>query len=189
MNTPAHLVFGLAAFGRPGRPTLIAASLAGATIPDLSLYALAGFELARGTPARTVFDELYWSDGWQTVFAVDNSIPLFAALLGLGLALRRGWVVALAGAALLHLAADLALHHDDARRHFWPLSDWVFVSPVSYWDPAHHGRLVAPLETAATLALCAVLWMRHRSRRVRAAVAALGAAQLAPAVVWTVMLG
>lgn len=41
MNTPAHLIIGLAAFGKPGAPRVTAAALAGAMIPDLSLYLLA----------------------------------------------------------------------------------------------------------------------------------------------------
>lgn len=189
MNTPAHLVLGLAAFGRPGRPALILAALAGAALPDASLYVLAGWELARGTPARVVFDELYWSDLWQSVFAVDNSIPLFGALLVAGLAARSGVLVAFSGAALLHLGTDFALHHDDARRHLWPLSDWVFASPVSYWDPAHFGRIAAPVEAAATMALCILIWRRHSSRMLRAFVVALAAAQLAPTLIWAAMLG
>lgn len=188
MNTPAHLIFGLAAFGRPGRPALSAAALAGALVPDASLYLLAGFELARGTPARTVFGELYRSDLWQGVFAIDNSVPLWAALLAVALVLRRGWLAAFSGAALLHLALDLPLHNDDARRHFWPLTDWVFASPVSYWDPAHHARIAAPLETAITLGLCALIWVRHAGEwGIRSVAVLLGAAQLAPAILWAAM--
>ncbi|MGR3540459.1 MAG: cobalamin biosynthesis protein CobQ [Hasllibacter sp.] len=188
MNTPAHLVVGLAAFGRPGRPAVTGAALAGSLIPDLSLYLLAGWHLiVLGTPARTVFGRLYHSDGWQAVFAVDNSLPLWALALALGLAWRRAWLVAGAGAAVLHLAADLALHHDDARRHFWPLTDWVFRSPVSYWDRTYHADLVAPVETALVLALCVWLWTRLRAAGWRALIAALALAQLAPALLWAAM--
>ncbi|WP_328795072.1 hypothetical protein [Jannaschia marina] len=42
MNTPAHLIIGLAAFGKPGRPRVTAAALCGALLPDLSLYLMAG---------------------------------------------------------------------------------------------------------------------------------------------------
>lgn len=185
MNTPAHLTFGLAAFGRPGAAGITAAALLGALLPDLSLYLLAGWELGlRGTDPETVFREMYYSDAWQRIFAVDNSIPLWGVVLAAGLALRRPWVAVLAGAALLHLVFDLALHHDDARRHFWPLSDWVFVSPVSYWDPAHHGRIVGILEIAAVAALTALIWLRFREIWVRAAAALLLLAETAPLVMW-----
>lgn len=188
MNTPAHLVVGMAAFGRPDAARVTAAALIGALIPDLSLYLMAGWELyAMGTPARTVFGEMYYSDTWQAVFAVDNSIPLWGVVLGIGLWLRRPWVVALAGAALLHLGFDMALHNEDARRHLWPLSDWVFVSPVSYWDRRHYGGVVGPVEIVATLALCAWLWTRHRGVAVRFAIAALAVAEAAPIVIWRIV--
>ena len=188
MNTPAHLVVGMAAFGRPGRPVLVLAALLGALLPDLSLYVMAGWHLiVLGTPPRTVFGELYFSDGWQAVFAVDNSFLVWGALLAAGLALSRGWLVAGAGSGLLHLAADFLLHHDDARRHFWPASDWVFVSPVSYWDRAHYGAVVGPIETVLVLGLCVWLWTRLRAWGWRAVVAALALAQLAPAILWGMM--
>ena len=38
MNTPAHLLFGVAAFGKPDRRGVTAAALGGSLIPDLSLY-------------------------------------------------------------------------------------------------------------------------------------------------------
>ena len=178
----------MAAFGRPGAPRVTMAALAGGLLPDLSLYLMAGWQLTVvGTPPRVVFGELYHSSAWQAVFAVDNSVPLWGAVLALGLWSRRAWVVALAGAALLHLAFDLALHADDARRHFWPLTDWVFASPLSYWDRRHHGGLVGPLEIAATLALGAWLLARHRSAAARAVVAALMVAEAAPLVMWRIV--
>ena len=188
LNTPAHLVFGMAAFGRPGEPRITAAALAGSLLPDLSLYLMAGWELAlMRTPPEVVFREMYYSPVWQAVFAVDNSIPLWGAVLAAGLWARRAWVVTLAGAALLHLAFDLALHADDARRHLWPLTDWVFASPLSYWDRRYHGDLVGPLEIAATLALGFWLWRRHRGVVARAVVAALMIAEAAPLVMWRIV--
>ena len=188
MNTPAHLVVGMAAFGRPDAAGVTAAALLGALLPDLSLYLMAGWELfLMRTPPETVFREMYYSDAWQAVFAVDNSIPLWGLVLGVGLWLRRPWVVALAGAALLHVVTDLALHNEDARRHFWPLSDWVFVSPVSYWDRRHYGDVVGPVEIALVLALCVWLWTRHRHVAVRAVIAALAVAEAAPLVMWAIV--
>ena len=158
MNTPAHLLLGAAAFGRGGQRRLIWAAMAGGLLPDLSLYVLAGVSLAiLQIPPRVVFDELYFSDLWQGIFALDNSFIVWGALLGLALWLRRGWAIALTSAALLHLALDFPLHHDDGRPHFWPLSDWVFESPVSYWDRGHHALWVAPVE--ATVSVISALWL------------------------------
>ena len=189
MNTPAHLILGLAVFGKPGRPRVTAAALAGALIPDLSLYLLAGGSLAAGIPAETVFREMYYSDLWQGIFAVDNSVFVWGAVLALGLWLGRAWVVALAGAALLHLACDLPLHHDDGRAHFWPLTDWVFASPVSYWDRAHGAGWVAPLEVGLAVILSAWLLWRFAGWRMRALVCALLAAELSTGGMWRIVFG
>ena len=74
MNTPAHLLLGAAAMARTGDRRIILAAFAGAMLPDLSLYLLAGGALyIFAIPPRVVFDELYFSPAWQTVFAIDNS--------------------------------------------------------------------------------------------------------------------
>lgn len=188
MNTPAHLIFGAAAFGKADKPGVTAAALLGALVPDLSLYLLVGWSLwALGIPAQVVFGELYFSETWQNIFAVDNSIPLWAALFGL--ALWRRWPVgiAFAGAGLLHLAFDFPLHNDDARRHFWPLSDFVFHSPVSYWDRHHHGQIAAPVEMLVCLGLLVVLWRRFQGWKSRARIAALGVLELAPGIMFALM--
>lgn len=157
MNTPAHLLLGWAAFGRNAPRGVVLAALAGGLLPDLSLYVLAGTSLfLLGIPPATVFGELYFSATWQAIFAVDNSFVVWAIGLLCGLYLRKRWVVALCGAALIHLAMDFPLHHDDGRSHFWPISRWIFESPVSYWDRNHHAGIVAPLE-GVLASFCALL--------------------------------
>lgn len=168
MNTPAHLLIGWAAFGRGSERAVAAAAVVGALLPDLSLYLMAGTSIfLLNIPPHVVFDELYFSAPWQAVFSVDNSVFVWGAILGLGLWLRKPWMFALGGAALLHVALDFPLHHDDGRAHFWPLSDWIFESPVSYWDVRHHAALVGPIEAAlaglCALAICLPHWLRLRS--------------------------
>lgn len=155
MNTPAHLLIGWAAFGRKTSRGVACAALFGALAPDLSLYLLAGTSLfLLNIPANIVFDELYFSPQWQTIFGIDNSFVVWGAVFGLGVYLRKRWVQAMAGAALLHVGLDFPLHHDDGRAHFWPITNWVFESPVSYWDRGHHAEFVAPIE-AVIAGLCA----------------------------------
>ncbi len=179
--TTTHLIIGAAALARPGAPRVTAAALLGALAPDLSLYVMASWHLFwLGTPPGVVFDQLYFSDTWQAIFAVDNSFFLWGGLLGLALWGRSPPLIAFAGAALLHLALDFPLHHDDGRMHFWPLSRWIFESPVSYWDDRHFGHIVKPLESAMALALLALLWRRFQRRwpRLVIAIAALFAGAL-----------
>jgi len=160
MNTPAHLLLGAAVFGRgPSKPVLWAALL-GCALPDMSLYALAGVSLfVLNIPAERVFNDLYFSEAWQTVFAIDNSFVVWGGVLGLALWSRRAWAIALCGAALLHIALDFPLHHDDGRPHFWPVSDWVFESPVSYWDRDHGAMWVGPLEAGLAMAAALSIWL------------------------------
>ena len=163
MNTPAHLLIGAAAFSRSDKRGTRTAALAGSLLPDLSLYLLAGVALfVQRIPPQVVFDELYFSDSWQAIFRVDNSLVLWG--LGLAIALWRRAAVAIAftGAGLLHLVTDFLLHNDDARAHLWPLTDWRFISPVSYWDSAHGAHVVAPI--LGLLAVVAGAWLIWRDR-------------------------
>ena len=185
MNTPAHLIFGLTAFGRADVPRVTAAALAGSLIPDLSLYLMAGTHLLlRDTPPRVVFGELYFSDAWQSVFRIDNSFVLWGIALVIGIMARAPVAIALCGAALLHLLLDFPLHHNDGRAHFWPISNWIFASPVSYWDSRHYGGIVGPIEIGLSLAFCALLWRRYTGRWMRALIVGLGLLEAAPGIMF-----
>jgi len=185
MNTPAHLIFGLTAFGRADSASVTAAALVGSLIPDLSLYLMAGtYLLLLDTPPRVVFGELYFSDAWQSVFRIDNSFVLWGIALILGVMARAPVIIALCGAALLHLLLDFPLHHDDGRAHFWPISDWIFASPVSYWDIGHYGGIVGPIEIGLSLAFCALLWRRYAGRWMRALIVGLCLLEAAPGIVF-----
>lgn len=185
MNTPAHLLLGAAAFGRGGGRPLVLAAMAGAVLPDLSLYVLAGVSLfVLQIPPNVVFDELYFSDLWQGIFAVDNSFFVWGALLAVALWRRSKWAIAFTSAGLLHLALDFPLHHDDGRPHFWPFSDWVFESPVSYWDRGHHSMWVGPVAAAVSLASAFVIWKQKPGLVLSVAVGILVAAEVRTASIW-----
>ncbi|KIT16287.1 hypothetical protein [Jannaschia aquimarina] len=184
MNTPAHLILGIAAFGKPDQPRVNAAAAFGALAPDVSLYLLvAGAMVLSETPDR-IFGELYFSEAWQAVFRIDNSVFVWGAVLLSGVALRRDWMIAMGAAALLHLACDLPLHHDDGRAHFWPLTNWVFESPVSYWDVRRGAGWIAPLEVALALAAAAWAAWRFPSPWVRLILAAAVVGQLSVNGLW-----
>ncbi len=190
MNTPAHLIFGAAAFARPDQPKVTAAALLGALAPDASLYLMVGWHMfVLGTPARVIFNQYYFSGAWMQVFAIDNSFILWGLLLAFAFWLGRRWLVAFAGSGLLHLAFDFPLHHDDGRPQFWPLSDWIFESPISYWDHNHHGALVGALEIAICLVLLVVLWRRFSGLLARGAVLLAAGFQLFPVVMWAMVFG
>jgi len=99
--------------------------------------------------------------------AISNSVPIALGLLTLGLWRKWTWVWALGAALLIHAALDFPLHADDAHRHVWPLSDWRWASPISYWDRDHHGWLGAILEIGVGAASIVVLWRRFSARWVK----------------------
>jgi hypothetical protein len=189
VNTQTHLLLASALLGRRATPKERSAILAGAFLPDLSIFALAAWAAATGVPGEEVWGNLYWSEGWQLASMVSNSAPLWAALLAAGALAGQRWLVLLAGGALLHLACDFPLHVEDAHAHLWPLTEWRFRSAVSYWDPAHHGRLASIGEAALGLTLVAVLWRRHAGRVVRALLVLCALAYLAVPAFWLWTLG
>ena len=179
--TQTHVLLGAGLFARRGTGTVTAAAIAGALLPDADLWLMTIVEFAAGSSGCEIFHYRYWQAPWTLVQAVGNSAPLYGLVMLTGLAMagfagsdekrpgsaRRIGILAavFAASALLHVGADFMLHHDDARRHFWPLSDWVFRSPVSYWDPAHHGDIFVLFETVLGVGLAALLWRRFDSRK------------------------
>ena len=185
MNTPAHLIFGAAAFARPDAPRVTLAAILGALLPDLSLYLMTAWHiLVLDTPPGVVFGELYFSEAWMRVFRVDNSFILWGIAFAVALWSRKAWAIALTGAALLHLVFDFPLHHDDGRPQFWPLTMWIYESPISYWDRNHYGAIVGTVEIVVSLLLCAYLWWKFRGWIARSVIALAALTQLAPGLIW-----
>lgn len=173
------MLLGAAVFARPkfdGRITsaAAAAAAAGGLTPDLAAFALVLWALVGGMDAETIFRTAYFSASWQAVMAPFHSAPLWLAAFALAWTLRRPAAAAFAGSGLLHQAFDFPVHADDPHRHLWPLSDWRFESPVSYWDPRHFGGWVQPLEIVLGLGLVTLLWRRWPGRAGRAGLLLLG---------------
>jgi membrane-bound metal-dependent hydrolase YbcI (DUF457 family) len=181
MNTPSHMLIGAAVFARPLVPATLVAALSGGFAPDLSMFAMVLWSTrVTGVPEHEVFDRLFFSETWQSVFAIDHSFFVWGGLLGLAVRCRQIILRAFAGAGLLHALADFLTHHDDARRQFWPVSDWVFRSPVSYWDPRFYGSIFGMFEVALVATLTAFLCWRLRRWRERLLVLAVAAPVLLP---------
>lgn len=185
MNTPAHLIVGTAIFARADRKGTYLSALAGAMAPDISLYVMVAVSIwGLGIPARTVFNDYYYTDAWQSVFAVDNSFVLWGMAFGFALWRAMPRLLAFTGAGLLHIALDFPLHTHDARMHFWPVSDWVFISPVSYWDTRAHAGVVGPLEFGLSAGCAILLWRGFQDMRIRAATLAFMAMEAMSTGIW-----
>lgn len=143
MNTPSHSVVNLAVL-MPLAPTAALPIFLGSVLPDLPILVL--YIWAKGIQRQSeqqIWGETYWQPFWQRFTHGFHSIPL--ALLGAGLAyqLHQTAFMFLCFSAVLHSLGDLPVHHDDAHRHFLPLTSYRFLSPLSYWDRRYHARWVA----------------------------------------------
>lgn len=171
---------------KPGTGLLIVSAILGALTPDASIFFMWGLSKWQGVPESVVWQEWYFSDHWQQLAALSNSIPIFIFLLivswifgarisssthgtinapvhlKIDTANVPAFLFVFSLAALIHAVTDLPLHHDDGRPHFWPFSHWVFRSPVSYWDPNHYGSIWSAIELLLAMLLIVILWRRYR---------------------------
>ncbi|WP_419906073.1 hypothetical protein [Hoeflea sp.] len=185
MNTQTHVLLAAAILAKPGKPARNMAVIAGALVPDLAIYTLFVWSKIASIPERRVWSELYYNPPWPEAVTVGNSAPVYLLVLIVGLVLYR-WLrpaallIVFALAALIHLAADLPVHVNDAHAHFWPLSDWRFRSPVSYWNPQHYGDVFAFAEAGLGIVLSIILWRRFHALWVRALLVLAIVAYLGP---------
>lgn len=152
MNTPGHYILNLALLGKIIPATENLAIALGAILPDLPIfvfYFVAKFIYK--IPEGKIWSEAYYEPVWQNTVALFHSIPV--ALIGAAIFYRLDYKpgIILCVSLVCHSLLDLPVHHDDAHRHFFPLSNYRFISPFSYWDSNHHGRIVAFMEMALVL--------------------------------------
>lgn len=184
MNSPTHVLLAMAALSKRGERRRNLAVFTGALIPDVVIYLWAPYQMfIKGEPSARIWDVLYFAPPMQSAIALFNSIPIYLALAALGL-LKRGtaWgklVLFFALAALIHMATDLPVHGHDAYRHFWPLSDFRFYSPISYWEVDHHAGWVSVVEAVMGLGAIVVLWWRFPKLWLRVTLAVLALFYLA----------
>ncbi|MEO0947869.1 MAG: hypothetical protein AAFY11_06955 [Cyanobacteria bacterium J06641_5] len=154
MNTPSHWLLNIALLGPKAAPGTLWAITLGAIAPDLPIFIFYAVSKAiYRLPEAQIWREAYYEPGWQFVVAIGHSMPL--AGLGLLLSLWFRWDIGIIFCISLicHSLLDLPVHHDDAHRHFFPLSDFRFESPFSYWDVSRYARWVAGFEILSVLAV------------------------------------
>ena len=163
VNTPSHIAASLLVWRNEEGVLPVSAVIAGAMIPDLPMFGFYGYQrLWAGRSEGEIWTHLYFEESWQYLFDLFNSIPFAIGLIILCNWLGFRWGMLFAASALLHMCCDLPLHHDDAHRHFLPISDWRLQSPISYWDPQHYGGYFAILELAFSIAACGFVgWTAH----------------------------
>lgn len=147
MNTPSHAILNLFILGRKSLPQANLPIFIGAILPDIPIFVLyAWAKLIARLPEKQIWTETYYQPFWQNIVALFHSIPL--ALIGWLIAYKFGWekIQILCLSLVLHSCFDLPVHNDDAHRHFFPFSNYRFISPISYWDRKHYGSIVSLIE-------------------------------------------
>ncbi|MCF4099047.1 hypothetical protein [Maritalea mediterranea] len=186
MITTTHVLVAGALLTRrdaPRRQNILA--FVGGFVPDLSVFIMVAYSAITGVGRGNMWrspDGLYWQEPWQSFSAISNSIPLYALLI------LSGWLLAMnvplyrhywrlisifAAGALLHVVMDFPVHTDDAHVHFWPITDWRFYSPVSYYQSANYGEIVSAIELVVGVGLAALLMWRFRAVWARVFIVAL----------------
>ena len=137
---------------------------------------------AQGYSLEKIFGEFYWHPNWQIANAIGHNFWLWSilvlastAMLARGESFQRNlksgnlpsMALALSASALLHSFIDFLCHRDDAHMHFWPLTEWRFRSPVSYWDSAHYGTYFGMFEAFLGLLMVTVLIRRYKKPGIR----------------------
>lgn len=153
MNTPSHAILNLVIFNQQIRTQSSPAILIGAVLPDIPIFVFYFLmKFVYRLPEKQIWSEVYYQPFWQAVVSTFHSIPL--ALLGILIGHIANWQVIEVGciSMVLHSLLDLPVHNDDAHRHFFPFSNYRFISPFSYWDVNHYGRIVALVEMLLVLA-------------------------------------
>lgn len=134
-------------------PRFTTSLIIGAILPDVIIIIFYAWHLLIGTPEPLIWSIAYYDPVWQAAIDIFNSIPLLLILLLVGWYFKQPLIIVLIASMLLHTIGDFPLHHDDGHRHFFPFSDWRFISPVSYWDPAHHGKITGIIEFLSVWAI------------------------------------
>lgn len=156
METYSHSFFtwALAKHGvKAGRAAGIAGAV-GAAFPDLpsfvgTAYYVGTAYLTEGWASmnsREILDKIYFVGPFGgTGSALHSAVPVAALLIlywaaRLGRVDRRRILLWFLVGWLGHTVADFLTHVDDTRPLFWPIFDWQWSGPISYYNPNYYGR-------------------------------------------------
>jgi membrane-bound metal-dependent hydrolase YbcI (DUF457 family) len=182
MNTQTHIIIGAAIFGGDVPKRAWVGALGG-VLPDIPMLLVVLVLKLFAIPDPVIFGFLYWQEWWQVTNAIAHNFWLWGGVFLLALFFRErasatagmidrcSLAMAFSASAFLHVAIDFLCHREDAHMSLWPVTRWKFMSPVSYYDPAHYGQSFAVLEALLGLVLATILFKRFCNTWVRAALA------------------
>lgn len=177
METYSHSFFtwALAKHGvKAGRAAGIAGAV-GAAFPDLPSVAGTAYYVGAA----------YLTDGWSSMHGegrlekiyfsgpfggtgsvLHSAVPVVALLLlywvlKLGRRDSRKILLWFLLGWFGHTIADFLTHVDDTRPLFWPLTDWQWSSPVSYYNSLYYGREFFAINHGLMLLIIVGLFIRR----------------------------
>ncbi|MCP4183742.1 MAG: hypothetical protein GY761_10550 [Hyphomicrobiales bacterium] len=205
MFTQTHLLLNSAILTKRHAFSRNCSVVAGALFPDSDVWLMFLVERAKNTPGCEIFHYRYLQEPWISLQAAFNSFLVYVTLFAVGYLfsrttalrplsrtgllntrasdglIRAGVLMMLfSGSALLHISIDFLLHNEDARRQFWPVSNWIFRSPLSYWDPNYFGNYFAVFEILLGVSLTIILWRRFPVLKLRIILVLICLAYAAP---------
>lgn len=172
MITPSHIIYSWALAKKTNgdlAPTVAKkrtlAFVLGALLPDTPTYIffiVCGLIL--GYSGEVMWDDMYFNSGWSIPITLTHSFLLWPALITASTYFGWKFLRWFSISALFHTIVDFFVHTDDAYRHFYPLSNWKFHSPISYYNPAEYGIYVGLFDTVLVLFLLSYLYQIYRQK-------------------------
>ena len=177
MITPSHIIYSWAIAkatkASPDRRRTLA-FIAGGVVPDLPTYAFFFVHtVILGTSQQLMWDTLYFDSAWSPLITLSHSLVLWPFVLLCAAVFKQRLLKYFAISAVLHVSLDFFVHHDDAYRHFWPLTDWKFLSPLSYYDPQYFGNWVSAIDSILVIGLLVWLGTRYTNAKARYGIATI----------------
>jgi len=165
VHTQGHAVLNYFLLKNKSNQTFGIPILAGATLPGLPLCVLYFYQRhVLGISDHVIWTQTYFSKGiWQDSIDLFHSFPILGLGLGVCAFLRSRLGCVFFLSMLLHSVFDFPFHNADAHRHFFPFSDWKWHSPISYWDPAHYGKIFVLAEFLVVLSMTIMIWRKGAS--------------------------
>lgn len=177
MITPSHMVYSWAIAKttnpEPNKPRTLA-FVAGGIVPDLPTYVFFFVHtFLLGSAQNDMWNMYYFDSAWTPIITLSHSLLLWPLFLLFAIYTKRTLLRFFASSTLLHVTLDFFVHHDDAYRHFWPLTEWTFASPISYWDPQFYGNWVSSIDAIVVIGLLIWLGSIYKNTKTRIGIAAI----------------
>lgn len=179
MITTSHIIYSWSLYvwlnqKKTARNILLTAAVVGALLPDVSIFLFYGYYKFIGGVSNTIiWSDLYFNSPWTAIIMLSHSFIIWPTLF-IG-AVLFSWPILrwLSLGALMHSVTDFFVHNSDAYAHFWPLSNWKYVSPLSYWDPNYYGILIGRLDAMFVLILLLYLYQQAKSKLLKRSIIVL----------------